>query len=71
MQLFGSIIAALVIVAVTIAVVTSQLGPFKEDTERQEQIQEQQEEQQEQQEEQREDAQDRRDDDGDSAGSGG
>ena len=45
MQLLGSIIAAIAIIAVTIAVVTSQLGPFKEDTERQEQIQEQQEEQ--------------------------
>jgi len=53
MQLLGSIITAIAIIAVTIAVVTSQLGPFKEDTERQEQIQEQQEEQ-------REDAEDRR-----------
>ena len=43
MQLLGSIIAAIAVIAVTIAVVTSQLGPFKEDTERQEQIQEQQE----------------------------
>ena len=67
MQLLGSIITAIAV----IAVVTSQLGPFKEDTERQEQIQEQQEEQREQQEEQREDSQDRRDDDGDNAGSGG
>ncbi|MDA0181183.1 hypothetical protein OJ997_12825 [Solirubrobacter phytolaccae] len=55
MQLLGSIITAIAIIAVTIAVVTSQLGPFKEDTERQEQIQEQQEEQ-------REDAEDRRED---------
>ncbi len=31
MQLFGSIIAALAIVAVTIAIVTAQLGPFAED----------------------------------------
>ncbi len=55
MQLIGSIVAALAIIAVTIAVVTSQLGPFKEDTDRQEQIQEQQEQQ-------REDAEDRRED---------
>jgi uncharacterized protein (DUF697 family) len=31
MQLFGSIIAAIAIVAVTIAIVTAQLGPFAED----------------------------------------
>ena len=62
MQLLGSIIAAIAVIAVTIAVVTSQLGPFKEDTERQEQIQEQQEEAQDQLQEQREDAQDRRED---------
>ena len=31
MQLVGSIIAALAIVAVTIAIVTAQLGPFAED----------------------------------------
>jgi hypothetical protein len=54
-QLIGSIIAALAIVAVTIAVVTSQLGPYKEDTEAREQRQEQREERLEQQEEQRED----------------
>lgn len=59
MQLLGSILTAIAIIAATIAVVTSQLGPFKEDTERQEQIQEQQEEQQEQQEEQREEREDR------------
>jgi choline-glycine betaine transporter len=55
MQLIGSIVAALAINVVTIAVVTSQLGPFKEDTEAREQRQEQQEERLEQQEEQRED----------------
>ena len=55
MQLIGSILTAIAIIAVTIAVVTSQLGPFKEDTERQEQIQEQLQEQ-------REDAEDRRED---------
>ena len=31
MQLLGSIIAAIAIVAVTIAIVTAQLGPFAED----------------------------------------
>ena len=31
MQLVGSIIAAIAIVAVTIAIVTAQLGPFAED----------------------------------------
>ena len=62
MQLIGSIVAALAIIAVTIALVTSQLGPFKEDTEAREQRQEQQEERLEQQEEQREEAQDRRED---------
>jgi type II secretory pathway pseudopilin PulG len=61
MQLLGSIIGAIAVIAVTIAVVTSQLGPFKEDTERQEQIQDQQEEQREQQEERRDEAEDRRD----------
>ncbi len=55
MQLLGSIITAIAIIAATIAVVTSQLGPFKEDTERQGQIQEQQEDQ-------RKDAEDRRED---------
>lgn len=66
MQLLGSIITAIAIIAVTIAVVTSQLGPFKEDTERQEQIQEQQEERQEQQQEQQEER--REDGGGDSSG---
>ena len=55
MQLLGSIIAAIAVIAVTIAVVTSQLGPFKEDTERQEQILEQQEEQRDEAEDRRED----------------
>ena len=64
MQLLGSIIAAIAIVAATIAVVTSELGPFEEDTERQGQIQDQQEEQQ----EEAEDVEDRRDD-GDRSGS--
>lgn len=31
MQLLGSIVVAIAIVAVTIAIVTAQLGPFKED----------------------------------------
>ena len=62
MQLIGSIIAALTIIAVTIAVVTSQLGPFKEDTEAREHRQEQQEERLEREEEQREEAEDRRED---------
>jgi hypothetical protein len=55
MQLLGSIIAAIAIIAVTIAVVTSQLGPFKEDTDLRE-------DRQEQQEELRDEAEDRRED---------
>jgi hypothetical protein len=58
MQLIGSIVAALAIIAVTIAVVTSQLGPFKEDTDRQEHIQEQQEQQSEDADDRREDRED-------------
>jgi uncharacterized protein (DUF697 family) len=57
-QLIGSIIAALAIIAVTIAVVTAQLGPYKEDTDAREQRQEQQEELL----EHREEARDRRED---------
>ena len=34
MQLLGSIIAAIAIIAVTIAIVTAQLGPFAEDDDR-------------------------------------
>jgi hypothetical protein len=54
MQLIGSIFVAFAIVAVTIAVVTGQLGPYGEDEDRardrQEQIEEQREERQDQQE---------------------
>ena len=64
-QLIGSIMVALAIVAVTIAIVTAKLGPFAEDTDLREDRQERQEEQlEEQQEEQQEDGED-------NSGSGG
>jgi hypothetical protein len=55
MQLIGSIMVAIAIVAVTIGIVTAKLGPYGEDADLREERQEQQLEQQEEQRERHED----------------